>query len=181
MSETVATVVTAIVGALTTLGGGIAGLVFSERRSNAEHAASRQLAEHEREHLERERRGERLYSARRETYVDLLRQLLVERQIVERTENPESTRAPPAMPPEIEYNDLRARVWAFGSREVNAAVDAFDSNVRKFHETVELYAEDAKAGQAQGGKEGVLRSHRGRVTEGYEELRELIRKELATL
>lgn len=81
----------------------IAGYVFNQRRADADRAATRQLAEdsdvHERqlaegqrEHEARMRRNERLHNARRETYLDVLRQFLVEVQIVERTENPRAAR-----------------------------------------------------------------------------------------
>jgi hypothetical protein len=145
-----ATETVAIVGAISTPAVALAGYVFSEWRSRGDRAATRQLAAethlHERElaeggrkHEESLRRNERLYNARRDTYLDVLRQFLVEVQIVQRTENPMSLREAPEMPPENEWRDLRARVGAFGTEEVGKAVEAFDTKVRKFHGAVNVY------------------------------------------
>jgi hypothetical protein len=82
MSETV---LVAIVGTFGTIVVALAGYVFSERRSNIERAAARELAEGHRQHEERERRKERVFATLRDTYLDVLRQFLVEQQIVDRT------------------------------------------------------------------------------------------------
>jgi hypothetical protein len=145
-----ATEIVAIAGAISTPVVAIAGYVFSERRSRGDRAAAReladdahsqerQLADAQRKHEAELRRRERLYTARRETYLGLLRQFLVEVQIVQRTEDLMHKREPPEMPPEYEWRDLRARVGAFGSPEVGEAVEMFDSKVRAFHEAVNVF------------------------------------------
>jgi hypothetical protein len=189
-----ATEIVAIVGAISTPVVAIAGYVFNERRSRDDraatrkltedsHAHERQLAEGQREHEERLRRNERLYNARREAYLDVLRQTLVEVQIVERTENPISLREPPEMPRENEWRDLRARVGAFGSREVGDAVKTFDSKVREFHNAVNAYRgmSERPAPDAAVEEFGEITKARGEATAAYEAVRTLVRDELANL
>jgi hypothetical protein len=126
-----------------------------------------------REDEERRRRND----IRRETYVDVLRQFLVEVQIVDRRENPESSREAPEMPPELEWRDLRARVGALGSKPVNEAVEAFDAKVREFHEAVELRASEMGR-QPPPTRDVRLKGLRGEVREAYERVHNLIREEL---
>jgi hypothetical protein len=185
------TEIVAIAGAISTLVVAIAGYIFNERRSRIDRAAARDLAEdahaHERqlaggqrEHEERLRRNERLYDARRETYLEVLRQFLVEVQIVERTANPDSSREPPEMPPENEWRDLRARVGAFASPKVAKAVKEFDSKVKEFHDGVNL-DELAANPDAQNVYGIVLGGHRKTATEAYERVQKLIQDELENL
>jgi hypothetical protein len=92
MSETV---LVAIVGTFGTIVVALAGYVFSERRSNIERAAARELAEGHRQHEERERRKERVSATLRDTYLDVLRQFLVEH---DRRQNGEPREFPRAAP-----------------------------------------------------------------------------------
>jgi hypothetical protein len=68
---------TAVVGIVTTGCVGMADYVFGARTASAEREAGHELAEGQREHELRLRRGERADEARRDTYVDLLRSSLV--------------------------------------------------------------------------------------------------------
>jgi uncharacterized membrane protein len=151
-----ATEIVAIVGAASTTVVGIAGYLFHDKRSRDERA-----------HEERLRRNERLWSARRETYLGVLRQFLVEVQIVDRT-GTSSERKAPAMPPEDEWRDLRAQVDAYATQEVSDAVEEFDARVREFHEV--------PAGNAEGRK-----AAREEVRAAYGRVRTLVRDELEKL
>jgi hypothetical protein len=196
-----ATEIVAIVGAISTPAVAIAGYVFNQRRADADRAATRQLAEdshvHERqlaegqrEHEARLRRNERLHNARRETYLDVLRQFLVEVQIVERTENPTSLRERPEMPPENEWRDLRARVGAFALPEVGEAVQAFDSKVREFHNAVNVFRDVVNAlgrvsdeiAPKQAPEEfRAMENARAEAVAAYEGVQTLVRDDLANL
>lgn len=198
-----ATEVVAIVGAISTPVVAIAGYMFNERRAREDRTANRKLAEdshvHERhlaegarEHEESLRRNERLYNARRDTYLDLLRQLALEVRIVQRTDNPGSLLEPPEPPPEDEWADLRARVGAYGSPEVGAAVGAFDAAVRKFHEAAGkfVYVQEQVAPDAPPKGIGphtpmdefrAMEEARGAVEAAYEPVQTLVREELANL
>jgi hypothetical protein len=200
-----ATEIVAIVGAISTPAIAIAGYIFNERRSRDDraatrelaedsHAHERQLAEGERDHAERLRRNERLYDARRDTYLDLLRQFLLEVQIVQRTEDLVGLREPPDPPTEEEWRDLRARVGAFGSAEVVHAVEEFDSQVRTFHNAVNVYRGMLwqNVGDEQPIPKGIgphtpmdeyreMERQRTLAVKGYEEVATLIREELGNL
>lgn len=183
-----ATAAVAIIGAVATPAVAIAGFVFNHRRAQADRAATRelahdththelQLAEGQREHEQELRRKERLFDARRETYVDVLRQFLVEVQIVDRRENPASSREPPEMPPEHEWTDLRARVGALGSKDVVSAVDSLDSKVREFHEAVDRLVSETRP-KSRETRGPYLDGLRRGVREGYEKVQTLIGEEL---
>ena len=170
------TVVVAIVGTVGTILVALAGYVFSERRSNIERKAARELAEEQREHEERERRKERVFATLRDTYLDVLRQFLVEQQIVDRTKNPKSSRDPPPMPDEGEWRELRARVDAFASSQVRDAVNAFDSYVKDFHDGVKtIDGDDPTMAYL---AESSLPSKRERVAWSYGRVQSLISGEL---
>jgi hypothetical protein len=173
MSDTVAV---AIVGTAGTILVALAGYIFSERRSNIERKAAHELAEEQREHEERERRKERVFATLRDTYLDVLRQFLVERQIVDRTKNPESSREPPPMPDEGDWLELRARVDAFASPHVRNAVNAFDNLVREFHDDVKtIDGDDPTMAQL---AEISLPTKRERVAWSYGQVQTLISGEL---
>lgn len=175
MSETV---VVAILGTVGTIVVALAGYVFSERRSSIERAAARELAEGQRQHEERERRKERVFASLRDTYLDVLRQCLVEQQIVDRTRNPKSSREPPQMPDEGKWRDLRARVDAFASPDVRQAVKAFDDFVSDFHDTAKTAASDDTLASL---SERVLPEKRERVAWAYDQVQRLINGELERL
>jgi hypothetical protein len=137
-------------------------------------------------------RSTRLYDARRETYLDLLRQFLVEVQIVQRTAEITRLRVPPPMPPEDEWRDLRARVGAFGSPEVGDAVEMFDSKVRAFHDAADDFG--AESQQLEGDRPvfGIgphtpmteytaMQEAREEAVTAYEVVQTLVRDELAGL
>jgi hypothetical protein len=190
-----ATATVAVIGAIATPLVAIAGYVFNERRARADREATRALAEdahiHERrlaegarEHEERLRRNERLYEARREIYLDLLRQFRVEVQIVQRTANPESSREPPEMPPESEWGELRARIDAYSSDDVGKAVATFDSCVRDFHAEADALRKLLRGSRLIAGEETKkqeVSDARGSVMSAYETVQAPVREELANL
>jgi hypothetical protein len=186
------TEIVAVIGTISTPVVAIAGYIFNERRARADRQATRELAEdshgHERQLAEGQRtheallrRHERLYEVRRQTYLDLLRQFLVEVQIIERTEWL-GDREPPPPPPEHEYREIRAQVGVFGSRDVSEAVEALDSAIRGFHNAVDVYrgARDQKEGPARKEYEEV-NAARTEASTAYVRVRTLVRDELARL
>jgi hypothetical protein len=107
----------------------------------------------------------------------VLRQFLVEQQIVDRTKNPESSREPPPMPDEGEWRELRARVDAFASPNVRKAVKRFDAFVRDFHDNVKTI--DGEDDPTEARLAAVtLPTNRARVARSYEEVQMLISGEL---
>ena len=177
------TEVVAIVGAISTLAAAIAGYGFSEWRARGDRAAARELA-----------RRERLYNTKLEPYLDLLRQLLVEVQIVQRTEDLlGGQREPPKMPPDHEWRDLRARIGVVASPEVGEAVDMFDAKVREFHNRVNVFR--GKSDELAGGQPippGIgphtpmdeyraMEAAREEAVAAYEPVQTLVRDELANL
>lgn len=171
-----ATEVVAVTGAITTPVVAIAGYVFGERRSDSERAAARELAEGQHAHEDQVRRSERLYEARRDIYLDVLKQFRVEQQIVDRTANPKSSREPPQMPDDGEWRDLRARVDAFASQDVRLALNAFDRCVADFHDTVkDVNDPDNPVARL---REDDLPPNRESVTRAYGEVQRLISFEL---
>jgi hypothetical protein len=167
-----ATEVVAVTGAITTPVVAIAGYVFGERRSNIEHANASELAEQQHAHEDQVRQSERRYEARRDIYLDVLKQFRVEQQIVDRTNNPESSREPPQMPDEGEHTELRARVDAFASPKVREAVSTFDKSVADFHDNVKTAnGDDSTMAYL---AETTMPEKRERVAWAYGEVRRLI-------
>jgi hypothetical protein len=152
----------------------LAGYLFNERRGNADRASTREITAESHAHERQLAQGERKYNDRREVYVDVLRRFLVEVQIIERTENEGELRESPAMPPEDEWLDLRARVGAVGSGQVAEAFERFDSKVRDFHDHVLIF-------QHQMTNEDAVREARREAKEAYTRVEVLIRNELDTL
>jgi hypothetical protein len=191
-----ATAVVAVVGAISTPVVAIAGYVFNERRSHVDRQAARQLAEdshdHERqlaegqrEHEAGLRRSERLYAARRETYLDLLRTclLLVERiELTEPIITTASTPEPPEPPNDDEWRELRARVGAFGSTQVSEAADALYQKAGAFYSAVIGYRlnREHPSGDLPAAAERMT-GLRSEVQLTLEDLQALVRDELENL
>jgi hypothetical protein len=121
---------------------GVGGLAFSYFNGNQERVHSERQAEAQREYDTQTRRSERFYQDRRETYLDLLRTLLILRDRVDLTEPivtwgemPE----PPEPPSEDERRDLSARFIALGSEAVNEAARSTYEKVRAFYAAVNGY------------------------------------------
>jgi hypothetical protein len=132
-----ATEIVAVVGAISTPVVALAGYGFNERRSRDDRAATRELAqdshEHEgllaeaqREHEAELRRNERLYTDRKETYVELLKVAAIAMERVRLTEPIITTASMPKMPdpPSDErWEDMQARVgWRSAARPLAVAL-----------------------------------------------------------
>ena len=176
---------TALAGVLSGAIVGVGGLAFSYFNGGRERAHAERLAEGQHEHDVQMRRSERFYTDRRETYLDLLRTLLILRDRVDLTEPfvtwgemPE----PPEPPSEDERRDLSARLIALGSEAVNQATRATYDKVREFYVAANGYR--AARGSAGPGSETAasrLQEARQAANDAFDELDALVRNELATL
>ena len=139
------------------------------------------------------RRSERAYEARQEAYRHVLEWALVVIMRVELTD-PIVTFAgmpePPDAPPDEVYARLLVDVGAFGSHEVDAALDAFREAVSSFYlraEEVRTQRESAQMRQQAGGGEISSFAFQERdeareaARQSFEALRTTIKDELAAL
>jgi hypothetical protein len=164
---------------------GVGGLVFSYFNGGKERAHARQLAEGQHEHEVRMWRSQRHYEDCRETYLDLLRALLIVRERVALTEpiiTWEGMPEPPEPPPDDEWRDLRARVIALAAESVNEATNDLGDKVRDFHSSVIGYriTRDDPGGDLEAASTRMLAA-REEVNTAFEELQTLVRQELAAL
>jgi hypothetical protein len=144
-------------------------------------------AKGQRDHDMRARRGDRHYEGRKETYLDLLRWSLVALERVFLTE-PMVTYAdmpePPDPPSQDQWRDLRARVDALGSKEVGDAADTLTTKSREFFSAVTGYRIARDSADPSSDLEATttrMLEKREAVTHAYEDLRRLVRDELASL
>jgi hypothetical protein len=181
-----ATDTVAVIGVIGTAVVGIAGYVFNERRSRDDRATQRELAEGQRAHETQLRRSERAYEARRDTYVDLLRNCVVNLQHVQATEPLMTFKGdpgPPELPPEEEWRDLQARVSAFGSRDVAEAADAFYDARGQFYRAVGTFRimRDRATGAEMEKATASMMTAREEVNAAFVQLKTLVRDDLANL
>jgi hypothetical protein len=140
------------------------------------------LAEAQREHEERLRRGERQYEDKKETYLDLLRASIVTAQIVHLTEPLLTWEGMPAPPEQLSpeaWRDLLTRVDAFGSSAVVEAAEAFDQKAREFNSAVLGYRLARDSADPSSDLEGATKTmldRRDAVGKAHDELRRLVRE-----
>jgi|1186.fasta_scaffold34907_2 hypothetical protein len=124
----------------------------------------------------------RVFEARQTIYQDLLAYAHTHVLIVARTEPMMGFKGeppPPSFPAESETLNLQARVLAFGSSEVEKAVDAFHTSLHKFHAkvgTLRYYREHPEAGETATWEE--LEECRADVTEAVKTLNRAVAHDL---
>jgi len=178
-----ATSVALVVGAI---GGPVVAtvaIIEGGRRSRREREVTLELAKDQHSHERTLRRGDRYFEKRGEVYESLLALLWDTMRAIEFTE-PLMTSAgqpTPEAPREEDWRWMVVRLGAYGSPEVEAALEHFLSKVRGFN----TYVETLHSIQRQRGELGETRAEIGKYREearaARAEVQSLVRADLAEL
>jgi hypothetical protein len=165
---------------------GAIAIVNSRREAREARAQAAELSEREHEHESELRRVERTYDDRKAAYLSILRWTLITMQRIQATEPIISFAGDPQAPDpptEEEWRDLQISANAFGSREVDEALEDFIEKSRLFFLDSSTYRmirnQSGTHDLAASGQR--MQDAKIAAGEAYDVIRNLIRDELASM
>jgi hypothetical protein len=161
----------------------VVAIVASQVGARGDRAHALQMGQLQQLHEARLAQTARSYEDRKATYLELLSWLYNAMVRVQLTEPIISFAGDPDPPEAIsneEWLALQARVSAFGSAEVDGALEHFRDLDRSFYGHVSVYRALRDSGDFRDAAEKMTESRR-LAREAFDELRRLVREELAAL